>query len=138
MLALLSAGLVSVLPVSSPFVAVAAADTAATGSFNGAAGVSHGGSMIHHTYAVSPSTPVVGPSTSVSWWPNGYKAYDYNNWDHNVLTEFSWSVPGAPGYFWMYVRSPVSHTTQRGLGAIYRFGSSLKFPGDLERPGWSW
>jgi len=106
--------------------------------YNGAAGVPHGGSVLSHTRSWSPSTPVAGPETTISWRPNGYKAYDYTMWDHNVLTEFSWSVPGAPGYFWMYVRSPVSHTTRRGFGAIYRFGSYLKFPGDLERSGWSW
>jgi hypothetical protein len=106
--------------------------------YNGAPGVPHGGSVLWHTRSVSPSTPVAGPSTSISWRPNGYKAYDNTMWDHNVLTEFSWSVPGTPGYFWMYVRSPSSHTTKRGSGASYRFGSYLKFPGDLERSGWSW
>jgi hypothetical protein len=106
--------------------------------YNGAPGVPHGGSVLWHTRSVSPSTPVAGPETTISWRPNGYKAYDFNSWDHNVLTEFSWSVPGSPGYFWMYVRSPCSHTAVRGRGASYRFGSSLKFPGDLERSGWSW
>ncbi|HEU5270405.1 MAG TPA: hypothetical protein VFU36_10830, partial [Jatrophihabitans sp.] len=95
-------------------------------------------SALRHTYSISPTTPVAGPETTISWRPNGYKAYDYNNWDHNVLTQFSWSVPNAPGYFWMSVRSPCSHTTQRGPGAFYRFGPYLKFPGDLERSGWSW
>jgi hypothetical protein len=106
--------------------------------YNGAPGVPHGGSMLHGSYAVSPSTAVAGPGTTISWRPNGYKAYDNRHWDHNVLTEVSWSVPGAPGYFWMYLRSPCSHTTVLGTRAAYRFGSSLKFPGDLKRAGWSW
>jgi hypothetical protein len=106
--------------------------------YNGAPGVPHGGSRLRRTYSVSPSTAVAGPETTISWRPNGYKAYDNKNWDHNVLTQFSWSVPGVSGYFWMNVRSPCSHTTKLGAGASYRFGSSLKFPGDLERAGWSW
>lgn len=105
--------------------------------FNGSPRAAHGGSPVSHTTSFSPTTAFAAPGTAVSWRPNGYKAYDQTMWDHNVITEFSWSVPGARGYFWMYARSPCSHTAVRNRGASYRFGPYLTFPTDLKRAGWN-
>ena len=104
--------------------------------FNGAPGVPHGGSEIRKSRSVSPSTAVVGPDTSVSWSPNGYSFYNNTMYDHNVVTEFSWNVPGYPGYWYLYVRSLCSHTKTLGSSAQYRFGSLTDLPGDKASAGW--
>jgi hypothetical protein len=53
--------------------------------------------------------------------PNGYSYYNNSMYDDNVVTEFSWEVPGYPGYWYFYVRSLCSHTTRNGRNASYRF-----------------
>jgi len=82
--------------------------------FNGAPKIPHGGSEISGTRAVSGTTASAAPNTTISWNPNGYKAYNNTIYDHNVVTEFSWSVPGYPGYWYFYARSLCSHTTKKG------------------------
>ena len=104
--------------------------------FNGAPGVPHGGSEIRKSRSVSPSTPVVGPDTTVSWSPNGYIFYNNTMYDHNVVTEFSWNVPGYRGYWYLYVRSLCSHTKTLGSSAQYRFGSLTALTGDKASAGW--
>lgn len=66
---------------------------------------------------------------TISWRPNGYKAYDYNSWDHNVLTESTWSVPGVPGYFWNYVRSPLfpHHQARSGRSLPLRLVTEISW-----------
>jgi len=104
--------------------------------FNGAPGVAHGGSYIKGSRSYSPSTPVGSPGTTISWYPNGYSYYNNTMYDHNVVTEFSWNVPGYPGYWYLYARSLCSHTKTLGSSALYRFGSLTALPGDSASAGW--
>jgi hypothetical protein len=66
-----------------------------------------------------------GPNITYAW-PADRKIItrDDTAWDNNSVVEFSWTVPGYPGYWFMWVRSVVSHTTLRNSGgnSIYRFG----------------
>jgi hypothetical protein len=104
--------------------------------YNGAPGIPHGGSPIRGTTSVSGFTGLVAPGHTVNWGPNGYKARSGSQWDHNVVTEWSWSVPGYPGYWYFYSRSLVSHTTKPGNGAIYRFDQVVHgLPGDEKGSG---
>jgi plastocyanin len=105
--------------------------------YNGAPGVPHGGSYIRDSQAFSPSTAVAGPGTTISWNPNGYSFYNNTMYDHNVVTQFSWNVPGYPGYWYFYARSLCSHTKTRGNAAIYRFAQlSTGMPGDKSSAGY--
>lgn len=58
-------------------------------------------------------------------WPKSRRAWfrDYHNWDHNTVVQYSWHIPNYSGvYWWVWVRSIVSHTTTRNTRtAIYRF-----------------
>jgi hypothetical protein len=105
--------------------------------FNGAPGVPHGGSRIRGSQSFSSSTAVAGPATTISWNPNGYSFYNNTMYDHNVVTEFAWNVPGYPGYWYFYARSLCSHTKKLGSAAIYRFVSpSTGMPGDKTGAGY--
>jgi hypothetical protein len=104
--------------------------------FNGAPGVPHGGSAIRGSLGFSRNTPVAGPGTTISWNPDGYSYYNNSMYDHNVVTEFSWEVPGYPGYWYFYVRSLCSHTTRTGRYASYRFAPLAGgLPGDKAAAG---
>jgi hypothetical protein len=68
------------------------------------------------------------PSVQYTWNPNGYKSYDNTMYDHSQVHEFTWSVAGYPGSWYVYVKSISAHTSALGTGAIYRFRSDLGTP----------
>lgn len=101
--------------------------------FNGVPGVPRGGSPIRGSLDFSNNTPIVGSNRLVYW---SYSHYNDSMYDHNVVTEFSWEVPGYPGYWYFYVRSLSSHTTRLGRSAIYRFAPLFGgLPGDKDGAG---
>jgi hypothetical protein len=63
--------------------------------------------------------------TNIAWNPNGYKSYDNHNWDHSQVHQWSWNYPGYSGYWYAYVKSICSHTTNK---AIYRFDAASQEP----------
>jgi hypothetical protein len=61
------------------------------------------------------------------WRPNGYTFLDRDNFDHVQVTQFSWSLPGYPGYWFSYVKS--LNATSPGKD-IYRFRGVDQLPAD--------
>ncbi len=106
--------------------------------YNGAPNVPRGGSYISGSLDFSPHVRFVAPNTTVTWPGDDYSHRDVSMWDHNVVTQFSWEVPGYPGYWYFYIRSPVSHTTRLGLWAAYRFDYPWRadLPGDKSGHGY--
>jgi hypothetical protein len=56
------------------------------------------------------------PSVQYTWNPNGYKSYDNTMYDHSQVHEFTWSVAGYPGSWYVYVKSIAAHTSALGTG----------------------
>jgi hypothetical protein len=80
---------------------------------------------------------VGGTGTTISGNPSGYSFYNNTMYYHNVVTQFSWNVPGYPGYWYFYARSLCSHTKTRGNAAMYRFAPlSTGLPGDKSAAGY--
>lgn len=50
--------------------------------------------------------------------------HDYNNYDHNMLTEVVWSMEGHRGEWYCYVRTPVSHRAVGGAKWWFRPATS--------------
>lgn len=63
---------------------------------------------------------------------------DDRNYDHNTAVEFSWTIPGYPGYWFMYVRSVISHTDNpmQGSSTVYRFDPVNYETQDPHKEGW--
>ena len=68
-----------------------------------------------------------------AWGPNGYKSLDNTNWDHTQVNEFAWNFPGWSGYWYSYVKSICTHSSDK---AIYRFDSASSLPADYGGGGW--
>lgn len=94
--------------------------------YNGAPGYDNGGTLKHSctiesTGSHPANTQVYSPS---SWCTLG----DSTSYDHNMLAEMPSSVSGYSGYWWLYTRSVVAHTST--LGHAYIFDAVNKLPGD--------
>ena len=59
---------------------------------------------------------------------------DNRNYDHNMVSQLSFFLPGQSGYWYIYARSPVAHTGT--LGGRYRFSHADVLPADRFGAGW--
>jgi len=87
----------------------------ATYGSNGADGVPNGGTVKQRC---SPNTPPAAAANETVSYPNGCKLYDNTSYDHNQVVQASWKFSNYPGYWYFYVRSPVSHAPDK---SIFRF-----------------
>lgn len=71
--------------------------------------------------------------TYASWNPNGYKSYDNKNWDHSQVHQWSFNAPGYEGYWYIYVKSTCTHTSDK---SIYRFDAVDQVPANPDGAGW--
>jgi len=96
--------------------------------FNGAPGARHGGSPIKRTRADSIVYEYVSQGHELT-----FDYYEYNDdmWDHNIVNQFNWSVPGDSGHWYFYIRSPTAHTYSLGWWARYSFNDP--FAGGLPK-----
>lgn len=118
------------------FVSIATASNTFSGSLLNAA-PGRGGSVIPGTLEPGRNFGYSQSFTVIRWLPNGFTSYDNTQWDHSQVIEFSWKVPGYPGYWYSYVKSVCSHTQQRNVqGAIYRFDPVTGVPANPYGSGW--
>jgi hypothetical protein len=61
------------------------------------------------------------------WLPSGYTFRDQENFDHVQVMEFSWKLPGYPGYWYSCVKS--LNATSPGKDT-YRFRGVDQLPAD--------
>ncbi|HST48879.1 hypothetical protein [Jatrophihabitans sp.] len=101
--------------------------------FNGSEHAPHGGSPIRHTFEKSETYSYVYPHRDLTW---DYFNYNTTMYDHNLANRFNWSAPGYPGYFYLYIRSPIAHTNRLGDFTRYTFD----LPADLAQnhAGWGY
>lgn len=66
------------------------------------------GQVINGTYE-QYSFP--GEVVSASWPSPGYQASDNQNYYHSAVQEEAWSVDGYPGYWYFWVKSPISKSS---------------------------
>jgi hypothetical protein len=66
-------------------------------------------------------------------YPNGCKLYDNTSYDHNQVVQASWTFSNYPGYWYFYVRSPVSHAPDK---SIFRFDVASDLSGSSSVGGW--
>jgi hypothetical protein len=59
---------------------------------------------------------------------------DRRNYDHNMAAQLTFFLPGQSGYWYIYARSPVAHTS--ALGSFYTFSHSDVLPADRFGAGW--
>jgi hypothetical protein len=103
------------LPVQSTVI-VYTVNTIFSGALsNGADGVANGGTVKQRC---SPNTRPAAAANETVAYPNGCKLYDNTSYDHNQVVQASWKFSNYPGYWYFYVRSPVSHAPDK---SIFRF-----------------
>ncbi|MCW2539011.1 MAG: hypothetical protein JWN95_736 [Frankiales bacterium] len=98
---------------------------------NGAKGVPNGGSVKKQC---GPNTRPVAAANALVSYPSGCRLSDKTSFDHNQIVEASWTFSDYPGYWYFFVRSPVSHSTDK---VTYRFGLADSLPGNAALGGWN-
>jgi hypothetical protein len=104
---------------------VATTDVIFTGNLVNAA-PGRTGDEIEDTYGVHLAGDVEAGHRQ-AWLPNGYKSYDTDNFDHVQVMQFSWKLPGYPGYWYSWVKSPNATSANKD---IYRFRGVNQLPAD--------
>jgi hypothetical protein len=59
-------------------------------------------------------------------WTGGCTIYDNDSWDHESVIETQWRMVGYPGYWFIYIKSPVAHSNDK---EIYLFTDHEDLPG---------
>lgn len=85
------------------------------------------------TATCSPNTRPAAAASALVSYPSGCKLYDKTSWDHNMVIQAGWTFSNYPGYWYVYVRSPVSHTTDN---KIWRFHAASNLSGSSSVGGW--
>ena len=100
---------------------------------NGGHNVAHGGTIIHDCGdTAGPHTVAANLETQS---PTGFcNAADSSNYDHNMYGEYSWEIDGVPGFYYMYGRSIVAHSTAVP-SSFYDFDSVDTLPGNSYSSG---
>ena len=99
--------------------------------YNGADGVANGGQV---KSTCSPNTRPAAAAGQLVSYPNGCKLYDNTSYDHNQVVQGSWTFSNYPGYWYFYVRSPVSHAPDK---SIFRFHNASDLSGSSSVGGWN-
>lgn len=98
---------------------------------NGAKGVAGGGTVKSRC---SPQTRPAAAASELVSYANGCKLYDNTSYDHNMVVQASWTFSNYPGYWYFYVRSPVSDSPTKD---IYRFDVASDLSGSSSVGGWN-
>ena len=106
--------------------------------YNGAEGVNGGGTELDQRFYSNQTPSAAGVARNC---PCNSRAVlrDDQNIDHNSRAEFSLSIPNQNGFWYFYVRSPVTHRDgpSAGQSTIYRFRPADHLSGDSIGGGWS-
>jgi hypothetical protein len=66
-------------------------------------------------------------------WPNGYSSYDNTMWNHSQIQQWSFSVDGYPGYWYIFAKSTCTWTEDK---QIYRYFDVGQVPANANGGGW--
>jgi hypothetical protein len=113
--------------VGPSYVILSTATSSVVGSsalLNGAQGTSGGSLLAGPVTCCTPEWTYSHPANTRYQWPTNRLPWfrDYSAWDHNTTVRYSWHIPGYSGYWYVWARSVVSHTTARNSpDSTYRF-----------------